>query len=60
MVNLKFKVYGLNPMITHAFIINIDYYVAWGVLEGYLRDEEGNKIILDGMMGMGEDKRLLI
>ena len=47
-------------MITHAFIINIDYYVAWGVLEGYLRDEEGNKIVLDGMMGMGEDKRLLI
>ena len=60
MVNLKFKVYGINPMITHAFIINIDYYVAWGVLEGYLRDEEGNKIVLDGMMGMGEDKRLLI
>ena len=60
MVNLKFKVYGINPMITHAFIINIDYYVAWGVLEGYLRDEEGNKIVLDGMMGMGEDKSLLI
>ena len=60
MVNLKFKVYGINTMITHAFIINIDYYVAWGVLEGYLRDEEGNKIVLDGMMGMGEDKRLLI
>ena len=60
MVNLKFKIYGLNPMITHAIVINIDYYVVWGVLEGYLRDEEGNKYILDGMMGMGEDKRLLI
>ena len=47
-------------MITHAIVINIDYYVVWGVLEGYLRDEEGNKYILDGMMGMGEDKRLLI
>lgn len=60
MVNLKFKVYGINPMIMHAVVVNIDYYVAFGELEGYLRDEDGKKYILDGMMGMGEDKTLLL
>lgn len=60
MVNLKFKVYGINPMILHAFLVNIDYYIAFGELEGYLRDEDGAKYILDGMMGMGEDKTLLL
>ena len=28
MVNLKFKVYNMNPMIMHALVVNIDYYVA--------------------------------
>ena len=60
MVNLKFKVYGINPMIMHAGIVNIDYYVTFGELEGYLRDEDGNKYVLDGMLGMGEDKTLLL
>jgi len=60
MVNLKFKVYGVNPMIMHAGVVNIDYYVAWGELEGYLRDEDGTKYVLDGMMGIGEDKTLLL
>ncbi len=60
MVNLKFKVRNMNPMIVHALVVNIDYYVAFGELEGYIRDEDGNKYILDGMMGMGEDKTLLL
>ena len=60
MVNLKFKVYGVNPMVMHAVVVNIDYYVVWGELEGYLRDEDGKKYVLDGMMGIGEDKTLLL
>ncbi len=60
MVNLTFKVRNMNPMITHAKVVVIDYYVAFGELEGYLRDEDGNKYVLDGMMGMGEDKTLLL
>ncbi len=60
MVNLKFKVYGINPMVMHAVVVNIDYYVVWGELEGYLRDEDGKKYDLTGMMGMGEDKTLLL
>jgi hypothetical protein len=60
MVNIKFKVYDINAMIMHALVVNIDYYIAFGELEGYVRDEDGNKYILDGMMGMGEDKTLLL
>ena len=60
MVNLKFKVYGLNPMVVHALVVNIDYYITFGELEGYIRDEDGNKYDLTGMLGMGEDKSLLL
>lgn len=60
MVNLKFKVCNMNPMIMHALVVNIDYYVAYGELEGYIRDEDGKKYVLDGMLGMGEDKTLLL
>ena len=60
MVNLKFNVRNMNPMIMHALVVNIDYYVAFGTLEGYIRDEDGNKYVLDGIMGMGEDKTLLL
>ncbi len=60
MVNLKFKVYGINAMVMHALVVNIDYYIAFGELEGYIRDEDGVKYILDGMVGMGEDKTLLL
>ncbi len=60
MVNVKFKVYAHNAMILHALVVNIDYYINFGELEGYVRDENGKKYILDGMLGMGEDKTLLL
>lgn len=60
MVNVKFKIYGLNPMVLHALVVNIDYYITYGELEGYIRDEDGKKYILDGLVGMGEDKTLLL
>ena len=60
MVNLKFKVYNLNAMLMHAVVVNIDYYITFGELEGYLRDEDGKKYILDGLTGIGEDKTLLL
>lgn len=60
MVDIKFKVYSLNPMIMHAGVVNIDYYITFGELEGYVLDEDGNKYVLDGLMGMGEDKTLLL
>ena len=60
MVDLKFKVFSLNPMIMHAGLVNIDYYITFGELEGYILDEAGTKYDLTGCMGMGEDKTLLL
>ena len=60
MVNLKQKVYSLNPMILHTGVVNIDYYITFGELEGYIRDEAGKKYDLTGCLGMGEDKTLLL
>jgi hypothetical protein len=61
MVNITFHVYDIFRMVTHAKpFVNIEYFVAFGELEGYVRDESGKKYILDGMMGMGEDKDLLL
>lgn len=59
MVRVKFTVQAMSPMVIHAGIINIDYYVAFGEMSGYVRDEDGTMYILDGMMGMGEDKTML-
>ncbi len=59
MVNVRFHVQGMNPMVMHAGAVNIDYYVAFGELEGTVRDEDGTEYVLDGMMGMGEDKTML-
>ncbi len=59
MVNLSFRLTGVNKMIVHAGIIRIDYFVTFGILSGYLMQEDGKKIILDGMQGIGEDKTLL-
>lgn len=59
MVDIVFTVKAMSPMILHTGVINIDYYIAFGILEGYVLDEQGNKYILDGMTGMGEDKTLL-
>lgn len=61
MVNITFHVYDIFRMVTHAKpFVNIEYFIAFGELEGYVRDESGKKYILDGMMGMGEDKDLLL
>lgn len=61
MVNVIFHVYDIFRMVTHAKpLVNIEYFVAFGELEGYVRDESGKKYLLDGMVGIGEDKTLLL
>lgn len=60
MVHADFHVDAINPMVMHAGVVNIDYYIAFGVFEGYLRDEAGKKHPLDGLLGIGEDKTLLL
>jgi hypothetical protein len=59
MVHADFHVKAVHGMVVHAAVIAIDYYVVFGELSGYLRDENGNTIVLDGMQGIGEDKSML-
>lgn len=59
MVDITFKIYNLNAMLLHAAVASIDYYITFGELEGFVIGEDGTKYILDGMLGMGEDKTLL-
>ena len=60
MVNLTFKVTDLSQMVMHALVVNIDYYIAYGVLNGYVRREDGTKYLIENMQAMGEDKTMLL
>ncbi len=59
MVDLKFDIGDEFLMRVAAGIIDINYHITFGELSGYVCDPDGNKYILDGMPGIGEDKSLL-
>ncbi len=59
MVDVVFEIGDEYLMKTSAVVIDIDYHIVFGELKGYVCDPEGNKYILDGMPGIGEDKSLL-
>lgn len=59
MVNARFKVYDAFAMVVHAGIVNIDYYIVFGELEGKMLGEDGTEYVLDGLSAIGEDKSLL-
>ena len=59
MVDICFHVDAQYAMVVHAGLVNIDYYISFGSLQGFVLDEDGTKYVLDGMIGMGEDKTLL-
>ena len=58
MVDLKFDIGDEFLMKLTTGIINIDYHITFGSLTGFVCDPDGNKYILDGMTGIGEDKTL--
>ena len=59
MVSVDCTMKAVHPTVLHAGAVNIDYYFTLGTVQGYLRDEQGNKIPLDGIDAMGEDKTML-
>lgn len=59
MVNVVFTSRDMTSTVAHAMVVDIDYYIAFGEVRGYVRDEDGTKYVLDGMPGIGEDKSLL-
>ncbi len=45
-------------MVAPPFLI-VKYHITFGEISGYVLDEDGNKYILDGMCGIGEDKSMM-
>lgn len=59
MVDVTFDIGDEFIMKVTTGIINIDYHITFGELKGFVCDPDGNKYVLDGMAGIGEDKTLL-
>ncbi len=61
MVHIDFEIYQVFSMITHAKpAVNIEYFIVFGEINGYLRDEDGKKYVFDHVPAMGEDKDVLL
>lgn len=58
MTDIIFDIGDRFLMRVPAKIIDINYHITFGELSGYVCDPDGNKYILDGMIGIGEDKTL--
>lgn len=60
MVDVNFDI-GDRCIIRMKFapILNVDYHIVFGEISGFVCDEDGNKYILDGMCGFGEDKTVI-
>lgn len=60
MVHVDFQQCNMHSILLHAKpLLYTDYFIPFGALSGYVRDEDGTKYCLDGMMGMGEDKTII-
>ena len=58
MVDITFDIGDRFIMRVPGGLIDINYHVTFGTLSGFVCDPDGNKYILDGMSGIGEDKSL--
>ena len=59
MVDVSFEIGDEFIMKMKTGILNTDYHITFGELKGYVCDPDGNKYILDGMAGIGEDKTVV-
>ena len=60
MVDLTYDIGDRNLLKFNLGIVKADYSITFGVLKGYVCDEDGTKYVVDGMCGIGEDKSLRI
>lgn len=59
MVDVTFNIGDEFVMKMKTGILNTDYHITFGELKGYVFDPDGNKYVLDGMAGIGEDKTVV-
>lgn len=55
-VNITFKINKVFYMPIHMLIVECYYALPYGTISGYVKDTDGKKYIVDGMLGIGEDK----
>lgn len=60
MVDVTFDIADRFILRIPAVVVDVKYHITFGEISGYVCDEDGNKYILDGMIGLGEDKSLRI
>lgn len=60
MVNLRFNILGINKTRDNFLVARTDYYIAFGTLSGYLKDENGTTYEYDNLYALGEDKTLIL
>lgn len=56
MVDIYFTIGDRNVLKFNFGAVMMNYHIVFGDLKGYLCDEDGNKYVIDGMPGIGEDK----
>lgn len=55
MVDITFEIHD-NFILRKKFsILSMDYTAPYGIVKGWVRDYSGKKVVLDGMLCMGED-----
>ncbi|MFA6830463.1 MAG: DUF2804 family protein [Bacilli bacterium] len=60
MVNLRLDIKAMNSQRQNYLIARSDYFVVFGVLNGYIRDENGTIYNYDGRIALGEDKTIVL
>lgn len=55
-VDVIFEIDGDYKMMVHLGLIDVSYTLPFGKVSGFVHDTAGNKYIVDGMYGIGEDK----
>ena len=55
-VDIRFKPEVENNVLFNLGILKSDYYGPFGTFEGFIKNQNGNKISVDNFFGMGEQK----
>ena len=55
-VNIRFEIANTFYMPIHALVVDVYYALPFGKIYGFVKDTNGKKYVVDGMLGVGEDK----
>ncbi|MEG2540774.1 MAG: DUF2804 family protein [Clostridia bacterium] len=55
-VDIRFEIADTFSMPMHFVVVSVDYDLPFGKIYGFVKDTNGKKYVVDGMLGIGEDK----